>query len=76
MESFRKDDMIVQLEHNNDESREQFLIRANFVLNNLEKAPIERLVEVSYVFLNKYHLKQKFSKAVDKMLEKYDCTVI
>ena len=76
LESFRKDNKIIRLRRNNDESREQFLLRAHFIRNNLARDELKRLIDISYIFLNKYYFKQKFNSDIDKMMSKYDCTII
>jgi hypothetical protein len=76
LESFRKDNKIIRLRRNNDESREQFLLRVHFIRNNLARNELTRLIDLSYIFLNKYHFKQKFNSDIDKMMGKYDCTII
>jgi hypothetical protein len=78
-ESFNKDDKIVLLTKDNGEGREHFLIRVHFILRNLDNNninDINKLVNKSYLYLNKIILNQTFDKNIEVKLDQYDCSII
>ena len=71
-EVFDINDKYIILPKNKYESRENFLIRSYFIINNVDKNNnFEELVNDSYLYLNKNYLKCKFNKDIEKKLEKY-----
>jgi hypothetical protein len=74
-EVFEKDGEIIVINKDIGECRTTFLIRAHFILRNLNISDIDTIVKKSYLYINIYVHKQKFNSNVENSLKGYDCSL-
>ena len=72
-ELFEKDGTLIKMSKVRFESREHFLIRSYFVLNNLDKDEFNNLVNLSFLFLNVYYHNLKYDDDIHAKLNGYVC---
>ena len=81
-ELFEKDGIIIKLNKYSSESREHFLIRSYFILNNIERInktnqdEFNNLVNLSFLFLNKNYMGNDYSKSVLEKLNNFNCNKV
>ena len=73
-EVFEKDGKIIIINKDIGECRTTFLMRAHFILRNLEVSDISTIIKKSYLYINMYVRKQKFNSSVENSLKEYDCS--
>jgi len=75
-EIFEINNSMIVLNKDVGETREQFLIRAHFVVRNISKDELSSVINMSYLFLNSKIFGNKYDKTVENKLSKYDCSII
>jgi hypothetical protein len=75
-ELFEKDGKIVKIKKECYESREHFLTRVYFILDNLDSNEMDEIVNLSFLFLNTKYLGNKYDSKITNHLDNYVCRVI
>jgi hypothetical protein len=75
-EVFEINNSMVILNKDVGETREQFLIRAHFIVRNISKDELSSVINMSYLFLNIKFFENKYDQTVENKLSKYDCSII
>ena len=75
-EIFEINNTMIVLDKDVGETREHFLIRAHFVMRNINKDELSLVTNMSYLFLNSKIFGNKYEQAVETKLNNYDCSII
>ena len=73
MNIFENDRKLVIVPKIKYESREHYILRSYFILNNIEIEKFENLINLSFLFLNYYHLGYEYNNETINRLNKFNC---
>lgn len=76
IEVFNINDKCIILSKDKFESRENFLIRSYFIINNLEENNLEELINSSYLYLNKFYFNCNYNNNTESKIQKFLSTRI
>lgn len=74
-EIFSVGDEFIILNKDKSETREHFLLRAHFIIRNINNGTLPALVNMSHLFLNNKILKNRYGKTIEDNLNSYDCFI-